>query len=127
MRWTRSIRWINALLLGSALGMILMVSTQNLLMIVVAASRSHTRLGPRQIFDALADGGYTCAYVALAVAAAAWTRTVAQATTLAAVTPVPDTLGEYQFAGLLRGARTGVAKCIGSDLQVPASAEIRFF
>ena len=46
------------------------------------------------------------------------------ATILAAVTPVPDALGEYQFAGLLRGARTGVTKCIGSDLQVPASAEI---
>jgi len=46
------------------------------------------------------------------------------ATTLAAVTPVPDTLGEYQFAGLLRGARTELAKCIGSDLQVPARAEI---
>jgi 4-hydroxy-3-polyprenylbenzoate decarboxylase len=46
------------------------------------------------------------------------------ATTLAAVTPVPDTLGEYQFAGLLRGARTELAKCIGSDLHVPASAEI---
>ncbi|HWI36051.1 MAG TPA: 4-hydroxy-3-polyprenylbenzoate decarboxylase [Burkholderiales bacterium] len=46
------------------------------------------------------------------------------ATMLAAVTPVPDTLGEYQFAGLLRGARTEVTKCIGSDLQVPASAEI---
>ena len=46
------------------------------------------------------------------------------ATMLAAVTPVPDTLGEYQFAGLLRGARTEVAKCIGNDLQVPASAEI---
>jgi len=46
------------------------------------------------------------------------------ATTIAAVTPVPDTLGEYQFAGLLRGARTEVAKCIGSDLQVPASSEI---
>jgi 4-hydroxy-3-polyprenylbenzoate decarboxylase len=44
------------------------------------------------------------------------------ATTLAAVTPVPDTLGEYQFAGLLRGARTELAKCIGSDLHVPASA-----
>jgi 4-hydroxy-3-polyprenylbenzoate decarboxylase len=43
---------------------------------------------------------------------------------LAAVTPVPDTLSEYQFAGLLRGARTEVVKCIGSDLQVPASAEI---
>ena len=46
------------------------------------------------------------------------------ATMLAAVTPIPDTLGEYQFAGLLRGARTEVAKCIGSDLQVPATAEI---
>ena len=46
------------------------------------------------------------------------------ATTLAAVTPVPDSLGEYQFAGLLRGARTELAKCIGSDLQVPARAEI---
>ena len=46
------------------------------------------------------------------------------ATILAAVTPVPDTLGEYQFAGLLRGARTGVTRCIGNDLQVPASAEI---
>ena len=46
------------------------------------------------------------------------------ATTLAAVTPVPDTLGEYQFAGLLRGARTELAKCLGSDLQVPATAEI---
>jgi 4-hydroxy-3-polyprenylbenzoate decarboxylase len=46
------------------------------------------------------------------------------ATMLAAVTPVPDTLSEYQFAGLLRGARTELAKCVGSDLQVPASAEI---
>ncbi|MDH3319869.1 MAG: 4-hydroxy-3-polyprenylbenzoate decarboxylase [Betaproteobacteria bacterium] len=46
------------------------------------------------------------------------------ATTLAAVTPVPDALGEYQFAGLLRGARTELVKCIGSDLQVPARAEI---
>jgi 4-hydroxy-3-polyprenylbenzoate decarboxylase len=46
------------------------------------------------------------------------------ATTLAAVTPVPDSLSEYQFAGLLRGARTEVVKCIGSDLQVPASAEM---
>jgi 4-hydroxy-3-polyprenylbenzoate decarboxylase len=46
------------------------------------------------------------------------------ATTLAAVTPVPDTLGEYQFAGLLRGARTEVTKCVGSELQVPATAEI---
>jgi len=46
------------------------------------------------------------------------------ATLLAAVTPVPDTLSEYQFAGLLRGARTEVVKCLGSDLQVPASAEM---
>ena len=46
------------------------------------------------------------------------------ATMLAAVTPVPDTLGEYQFAGLLRGARTELVKCLGSDLQVPTSAEI---
>ena len=46
------------------------------------------------------------------------------ATILGAVTPVPDTLSEYQFAGLLRGARTEVVKCIGSDLQVPATAEI---
>ena len=46
------------------------------------------------------------------------------ATILAAVTPVPDTLGEYQFAGLLRGARTELVRCRGNDLQVPASAEI---
>lgn len=46
------------------------------------------------------------------------------ATILGAVTPVPDTLSEYQFAGLLRGARTEVACCIGSDLHIPASAEI---
>ena len=46
------------------------------------------------------------------------------ATTLAAVTPVPDALGEYQFAGLLRGARTELTSCIGSDLQVPARSEI---
>ncbi|WP_168929246.1 4-hydroxy-3-polyprenylbenzoate decarboxylase [Crenobacter intestini] len=46
------------------------------------------------------------------------------ATILGAVTPVPDTLSEYQFAGLLRGARTELARCIGSDLQVPARAEI---
>ena len=46
------------------------------------------------------------------------------ATILGAVTPVPDTLSEYGFAGLLRGRRTEVARCIGSDLQVPASAEI---
>ncbi|MDF9393259.1 MULTISPECIES: 4-hydroxy-3-polyprenylbenzoate decarboxylase [Methylococcus] len=46
------------------------------------------------------------------------------ATVLGAVTPVPDTLSEYGFAGLLRGARTEVTPCILSDLQVPASAEI---
>ncbi len=45
------------------------------------------------------------------------------ATILGAVTPVPDTLSEYAFAGLLRGGRTEVADCIGSNLQVPASAE----
>tara|TARA_B110000503_G_scaffold138899_1_gene226017 strand:+ start:19255 stop:20727 length:1473 start_codon:yes stop_codon:yes gene_type:complete len=45
------------------------------------------------------------------------------ATTLGAVTPVPDTLSEYAFAGLLRGEKTQVAKCLGSDLQVPATAE----
>jgi len=45
------------------------------------------------------------------------------ATILGAVTPVPDTLSEYGFAGLLRGDKTEVVKCIGSDLQVPASAE----
>ena len=46
------------------------------------------------------------------------------ATILGAVTPVPDTLSEYAFAGLLRGSRTEVTRCIGNDLQVPASAEI---
>ena len=46
------------------------------------------------------------------------------ATILGAVTPVPDTLSEYQFAGLLRGARTEVAPALGVPLQVPASAEI---
>jgi 4-hydroxy-3-polyprenylbenzoate decarboxylase len=45
------------------------------------------------------------------------------ATILGAVTPVPDTLSEYAFAGLLRGARTELAQCLGSELQVPASAE----
>ncbi|SFI85614.1 4-hydroxy-3-polyprenylbenzoate decarboxylase [Nitrosomonas sp. Nm34] len=46
------------------------------------------------------------------------------ATILGAVTPVPDSLSEYQFAGLLRGAKTEVVKCISHDLQVPASAEM---
>jgi 4-hydroxy-3-polyprenylbenzoate decarboxylase len=46
------------------------------------------------------------------------------ATILGAVTPVPDTLSEYQFAGLLRGAKTEIVKCLSHGLQVPASAEI---
>jgi len=46
------------------------------------------------------------------------------ATILGAVTPVPDTLSEYQFAGLLRGGKTEIVKCLGSDLHVPAGAEI---
>lgn len=45
------------------------------------------------------------------------------ATILGAVTPVPDTLSEYAFAGLLRGSRTELTKSISNDLQVPASAE----
>ncbi|MCL2345579.1 MAG: 4-hydroxy-3-polyprenylbenzoate decarboxylase [Desulfobulbus sp.] len=46
------------------------------------------------------------------------------ATILAAVTPIPDTLSEYQFAGLLRGGKSELTQCLGSTLQVPASAEI---
>ncbi len=46
------------------------------------------------------------------------------ATILGAVTPVPDTLSEYGFAGLLRGEKTQVVKCTHADLYVPASAEI---
>jgi 4-hydroxy-3-polyprenylbenzoate decarboxylase len=46
------------------------------------------------------------------------------ATILGAVTPVPDALSEYQFAGLLRGSRTELGKALGSDLKVPARAEI---
>lgn len=46
------------------------------------------------------------------------------ATILGAVTPVPDSLSEYAFAGLMRGSRTEVIKGIITDLQVPASAEI---
>jgi len=46
------------------------------------------------------------------------------ATILGAVTPVPDTLSEYAFAGLLRGAKTEVTKSISNDLEVPATAEI---
>ncbi|HHC74398.1 MAG TPA: UbiD family decarboxylase, partial [Thiothrix sp.] len=45
------------------------------------------------------------------------------ATILGAVTPVPDTLSEFAFAGLLRGSRSEVVKCQLSDLQVPAAAE----
>lgn len=45
------------------------------------------------------------------------------ATILATVTPIPDTLSEYAFAGLLRGEKTEVVKCLTCDLQVPASAE----
>jgi len=46
------------------------------------------------------------------------------ATILGAVTPVPDNLSEYAFAGLLRNSRTEVATCLSHDLQVPAQAEI---
>lgn len=46
------------------------------------------------------------------------------ATLLAAVTPVPDSLSEYAFAGLLRGQRTQLVKCLGSDLHIAANAEI---
>lgn len=46
------------------------------------------------------------------------------ATILAAVTPIPDTLSEYSFAGLLRGHRTELVQCQSNDLQVPARAEI---
>ncbi|MBS0878508.1 MULTISPECIES: 4-hydroxy-3-polyprenylbenzoate decarboxylase [unclassified Tatumella] len=46
------------------------------------------------------------------------------ATILAAVTPIPDTLSEYAFAGLLRGSKTDVVKSLSNDLDVPASAEI---
>ncbi|VVD72401.1 3-octaprenyl-4-hydroxybenzoate carboxy-lyase [Pandoraea horticolens] len=49
------------------------------------------------------------------------------ATMLGAVTPVPDTLSEYQFAGLLRGSRTELTKCVTpglESLRVPARAEI---
>ena len=46
------------------------------------------------------------------------------ATILAAVTPIPDTLSEHAFAGLLRGRRTELARCLGSHLTVPARAEI---
>jgi len=46
------------------------------------------------------------------------------ATILGAVTPVPDSLSEYAFAGLLRGSKTQLVKCKSHDLEVPATAEI---
>jgi len=46
------------------------------------------------------------------------------ATILGAVTPIPDTLSEYAFSGLLRGNKTEVGQCLSHDLQIPASAEI---
>ena len=46
------------------------------------------------------------------------------ATLLSAVTPIPDELSEYQFAGLLRGQRTELVKTINGNLKVPARAEI---
>jgi len=46
------------------------------------------------------------------------------ATTLAAVSPVPDTISEFQFAGLLRNAKTHIARCLSHDLLVPSTAEI---
>lgn len=46
------------------------------------------------------------------------------ATILAAVTPIPDSLSEYAFAGLLRNAKTSLVNCVGNALQVPATAEI---
>jgi len=45
-------------------------------------------------------------------------------TILAAVTPVPDTLSEYQFAGLLRGRKVELVECKTVPLKVPAEAEI---
>jgi 4-hydroxy-3-polyprenylbenzoate decarboxylase len=45
-------------------------------------------------------------------------------TIIAAVTPVPDTLSEYQFAGLLRGKRVDLVDCKTVPLRVPAEAEI---
>ena len=46
------------------------------------------------------------------------------ATILGAVTPIPDSLSEYAFAGLLRGSKTELVNCITNNLQVPASAEL---
>jgi 4-hydroxy-3-polyprenylbenzoate decarboxylase len=68
--------------------------------------RDHTLAHPRKAFP-----------VAVALGAD-------PATMLGAVTPVPDTLSEYQFAGLLRGAKTEITQCVTHDLSVPARAEI---
>ena len=46
------------------------------------------------------------------------------ATILAAVTPIPDTLAEFAFAGLLRGSKTEITRSLLSDLEIPARAEI---
>ena len=46
------------------------------------------------------------------------------ATILAAVTPIPDNVSEYAFAGLLRGSKTELSRCLGSELDVPATAEM---
>jgi 4-hydroxy-3-polyprenylbenzoate decarboxylase len=46
------------------------------------------------------------------------------ATTLAAVCPIPDNMSEFDFAGLLRGAKTELVKCVSIDLEVPANAQI---
>jgi len=46
------------------------------------------------------------------------------ATILAAVTPIPDQISEYAFAGLLRGHRTELAQCLTNELKIPARAEI---
>ncbi|MCV2518700.1 MAG: UbiD family decarboxylase [Candidatus Lightella neohaematopini] len=46
------------------------------------------------------------------------------ATAISAVAPLPSTLSEYSFAGLLRKQKTELVKCISCDLQVPANAEI---
>ncbi|MBN9286388.1 MAG: 3-octaprenyl-4-hydroxybenzoate decarboxylase [Gammaproteobacteria bacterium 39-13] len=46
------------------------------------------------------------------------------ATILSAVTPIPDSLSEYAFAGLLRGTKTSLVPCLTNDLEVPATAEI---
>jgi 4-hydroxy-3-polyprenylbenzoate decarboxylase len=45
-------------------------------------------------------------------------------TILAAVTPIPDTLSEYQYAGLLRGKKLDLVECKTIPLKVPAQAEI---